>query len=369
MNRGRHGLNTKTPFLIFQRWGFVFKGKQWKLKRGCGVWAKNISVQKNDVGCREGDENSPKTISPRKKDRKYMNSNTIALKLTAIFLLSLLLVSSSDANGLKSHRAIPDDNLAYPVLVMMNEKSVGSGFYINTGKSTYFVTARHVIFKQTKTKEGQKRLVLRSEKILLLSYAKDLESSGLNEILLQLDVLNKKKNVKYHKKADVAVIWIGRMIGENGKQIVELFAGVKKRRGKGIVGVHINNIKKFEDVLTGNDIFVFGYPSSLGMEKIPQIDYARPLLRKGIIAGKNRKLKTIILDAPIYRGNSGGPVLEVVRVSPLEYRFPVIGVVTQFIPYAEEWRNIKHGYSNIQISNSGYSVVVPMDTVLELLEN
>ena len=75
----------------------------------------------------------------------------------------------------------------------------------------------------------------------------------------------------------------------------------------------------------------------------------------------------IVLDVPLYKGNSGGPVLEVEQVSAFEVRFPVIGVVSQFIPYAEEWVNVKHGYSNIQISNSGYSVAIPMDSVLELI--
>jgi hypothetical protein len=47
-------------------------------------------------------------------------------------------------------RAIPDDNLAYPVLITLRNKNggiiYGSGFYIDTPNSVYLVTAKHVIF-------------------------------------------------------------------------------------------------------------------------------------------------------------------------------------------------------------------------------
>ena len=43
-------------------------------------------------------------------------------------------------------RDIPDDNLAYPVLISRDNKGVASGFYLNNGKEVYFVTAKHVLF-------------------------------------------------------------------------------------------------------------------------------------------------------------------------------------------------------------------------------
>ena len=43
-------------------------------------------------------------------------------------------------------RNIPEDNLAYPVLILLNSGSTGSGFQLNTGENMYFVTAKHVLF-------------------------------------------------------------------------------------------------------------------------------------------------------------------------------------------------------------------------------
>jgi len=82
-------------------------------------------------------------------------------------------------------------------------------------------------------------------------------------------------------------------------------------------------------------------------------------------------LKSIILDCPVYAGNSGGPVLQVeqvgLRAQGLQIEFAVIGVVAEFVPVAEEWLNKTHGYSNFEIGNSGYSVATPMDFVLEII--
>ena len=47
------------------------------------------------------------------------------------------------------------------------------------------------------------------------------------------------------------------------------------------------------EVLIGNDVIMIGYPKSLNLQLT--FDYDRPLLRKGIIAGRDLKKKKIIL--------------------------------------------------------------------------
>lgn len=105
---------------------------------------------------------------------------------------------------------------------------------------------------------------------------------------------------------------------------------------------------------------------SLGVSSLPQLDLARPLLRHGIVAAKNEALRTIIIDCPVYPGNSGGPVLEI-EVDGAATHFHAIGVVSEFVPAAERWINDPYGYENIYLSNSGYSVVVPIDAVDEVI--
>src|SRR5262249_24021807 len=71
----------------------------------------------------------------------------------------------------QSRRAIPDDNLGYPVLVRLescppNLNPEGSGFYINTENATFFVTARHMLFVED---QGGWRLRCKSAELISLS--------------------------------------------------------------------------------------------------------------------------------------------------------------------------------------------------------
>ena len=105
---------------------------------------------------------------------------------------------------------------------------------------------------------------------------------------------------------------------------------------------------------------LFGYPSSVGLPQIRQIDYDRPLLRMGIVAGKNEAEQTIIIDSPIHAGNSGGPVLQVEQDATGRH-FSVIGVVTQWIPAVLKGTNT--------VTHSGYSVVASIDPIVRLVSD
>jgi hypothetical protein len=162
------------------------------------------------------------------------------------------------------------------------------------------------------------------------------------------------------------------MIGADdkaGQQMMKPAKGVSIRElaKSGVLSVVKESIKHFSEVLMANQVFIFGYPTSLGLKTIPQIDYLRPLLRVGIVAGTNDQTKTIILDCPAYGGNSGGPVLEVEEERSGARKFRPIGLVLQFIPAIERWKNEPHGDTNTSVYNSGYTVATPMDFVLELV--
>jgi len=130
-------------------------------------------------------------------------------------------------------------------------------------------------------------------------------------------------------------------------------------------------LKKYEDVQVSDEVYLFGYPSSIGIRDIagfpPQIDYNLPLLRKAIVAGKNPNNRTIVLDSPTYFGNSGGPVLAIENPSLGIYKFKLIGVISQYIPFAEHIENKTYRVGYIQLSNSGFSVVTPADSILDIV--
>jgi hypothetical protein len=250
---------------------------------------------------------------------------------------------------------MPDDNLGDPVLVTFPD-GTGSGFYLNANKGLFLVSAKHVLFgKDQKPRSGT---------VQLLSYPKNPSDAEPVHVVLDLDMLQKSGNIKAHDTQDVAVVKIATT--EPGDlppayKVITL-PGVSGTGGSPVT-VGENAVLLLDHVLVGNDVLVFGYPNSLGLQEQPQFDPMHPLLRKGIVAGLNQYRKGIVLDCPVYYGNSGGPVIQVDTVSAFEKRFSVIGVVGEFIPFVERAQTYMH------LLNSGYSVAAPMDAVMDLVKS
>jgi hypothetical protein len=250
-------------------------------------------------------------------------------------------------------RAIPDDNLAYPVRVYL-QGSEGSGFFLVTDSFLFFVTAKHVLY-DPKTNTAY------HNNITLESYTAD-SSEPLTNVIA-VDLAAAAGNVKPHPTADVVVIKIGKV--DEARFHGGAGVTLKQKPPQGVVAASASQTtKKFDEVQISNDVYVFGYPNSIGLQQIPQVDQKRPLIRKGIVAGLNRSLRTIILDCEVYPGNSGGLVLEVEN-NGFQRQFKVIGLVSQFVPFD----NSRFGgiAANPTVLNSGYSVVIPIDFALELM--
>ena len=276
-------------------------------------------------------------------------------------------------------RAIPDDNLAYPVLATLNNGSTGSGFYLNDGKELFFVTAKHVLF-------DKKTNALQGNSLQLLSYSRNINEAERNLLTLDLSALSSVGNIKPHPSEDVAIIKLGDVVtnapakadsvddGSRARAVPEthisFLSGVTVNglAPSGFLSVALENVDTFDQVLVGNDVIMFGYPTSLALLPNVKIDFQRPLLRKGIVAGENPPQHSIILDCPSYQGDSGGPIIEVDANSPFETHFKIIGVMSEFVPFADTWENQHFRYINTTLQNSGYSIATPMDFVLELIK-
>jgi hypothetical protein len=244
---------------------------------------------------------------------------------------------------------IPQDHLALPVLISLKGDGSASGFFMSSANYVYLVTAFHVLFK----KDSQQ---LKSSSATLLCWTTDPKNPKRISLKLDLSRLFKDGSIRPSESGDVTVIRCGMIQKKEGSSEI-----VTQKK-------YVQWIETSQEQILSNEVYVFGYPISLGIQESPQFDYQRPLLRKGIIAGKNPLQRTIILDCPSYYGNSGGPVVQAERLSIGRTEFKVIGIVSQFIPFKETWVNVTHKLSHWEISNSGYSVVIPIDRVLELID-
>jgi hypothetical protein len=287
-----------------------------------------------------------------------MNYKIIKYNLVAFYMVLVLLLLINSARAM---RDIPDNYLSMPVLVTTDDGGSATGFYVNHLKRIYFITAKHVLFKEPEN-------ILRSKNLTLLSYPIDVNDVGENLFKINLEMLHKKGVVKIHKSQDVVSIFMGKQEGDDG--VISFFDGISIiSQTKSGIGSHETSktFKLFNDILVGNEVFIFGYPTSLGIKDVKQIQHDKPLLRKGIVAGKNNDYKNIIIDCPAYPGNSGGPVIEKEQIEIGKWNYRLIGLIAQFVPFEEVWHSKKFGLENRQWQNSGYSIVIPADAIMDLV--
>lgn len=258
-------------------------------------------------------------------------------------------------------RQLPESNLSYPVLIKTSS-STGSGFYYRKNKRIYLVTAKHVVY-------DTENLRWRDSKIQLWSY----EFSNKSRDKLMFDVDMGLVQSKIHPKYDIAVLEVAIVdVEDNLSRFKTTLSPGVERKDKSKVGFMVvpdAALKNFESVLVSNDVYILGYPNSLGVHDQGElhIEYDVPLLRKGIVAGTNAENGTIILDCPVYFGNSGGLAIEVEKMENGNTAYRAIGIVTQYIPFVETLVSQELKYINKNVENSGYSVVVPIDAIKDLI--
>lgn len=266
---------------------------------------------------------------------------------------------------------LPADNLSYPVRIIIGSSS-GSGFFIRNGEEIYLVTAKHVLFSQDSV---TKNFTLFDKKLYVICYP--LTTTGVTQTErvyeFNLESLLSAGDLKTHSSADIVVIKLGSVSGINGGRysLSMLDAVTISKPSDGtLISYNMINARRFGEVEVTNDVFVLGYPSSLSSAGMNQLDSNSALVRKGIVAGKNNINRSLILDCPVYGGNSGGIVIEVNQNNEtLEINFHLIGIVVQFVPFVDQWRNINFpDLFNSSLQNSGYSVVLPVDYIYELIE-
>jgi hypothetical protein len=195
--------------------------------------------------------------------------------------------------------------------------------------------------------------------------------------MVDMKTLQKNGDIKMSEFADLTAVRIGTVSQAAGvlplslddsqgkpKQLwVNLIAGVELvEHVESLFAFRLDSLRRWSEVGIGDDIYVFGYPKSIGIPQNLQLDYNLPLVRKGIVAQKDNSPRNIVLDCLVFPGNSGGPVIKIDHGRP-----SVVGVITQYVPIQELWANTLLKYTYYQVQNSGYSIAEPMDDVLDLL--
>lgn len=254
------------------------------------------------------------------------------------------------------------DPLTIPVLIV-HEKGAGSGCFLQLSNSVYLVTARHVLFSEP---EGTNAPTLLSSKAVVKAYS-GVGTTNVSERVVSLDlgILMNAGEIRFSTNRDIVLVRVEDCNPTN-KNLVSYIPGMKFMSSAESLVLY-SGLCVLSNVDVGADVYMFGYPISLTAPIRDKFDPAQPLLRKGIVAGVNLAKRTIVVDSPAYQGNSGGPVLEVEHPQFGSTVYQMIGVVSAFVPFEEEWENKTLRYSHVTISNSGYTLIEPIDLALDLV--
>jgi hypothetical protein len=124
----------------------------------------------------------------------------------------------------------------------------------------------------------------------------------------------------------------------------------------------------------GDGVFVLGFP--MGLTGTAQRSYV--IVRRGSIARISDVLegasKTYLIDALVFPGNSGGPVISAPNAMAIEGtksqdRAYLIGVVMGYLPYTDVAFSRQTGQARmVSQENSGLAEVIPVDYVNETIE-
>jgi hypothetical protein len=257
-----------------------------------------------------------------------------------------------------------EDPRTYPVFIG-SDAGTGSGCLLQLSNSVYLVTAKHVLFADS---VGTNSPALLSQMAFLKSYSRaGTTNVSERKVVIGLSQLLSAGEIRYSTNRDVVLVRIEECKTNDLNLVHPLPGIIFLSQDVGLMVEGPDFVCLAKDVDVGADVFMFGYPTSLTGPISQIFDPSEPLLRKGIVAGINLERKTIIIDCPSYFGNSGGPVIQAEHPSFGVTRYRMIGLVSGFVPFQEEWENKTMKYSHVIKSNSGYTVIEPIDIALELV--
>lgn len=246
---------------------------------------------------------------------------------------------------------LTDYDLSIPVQIQIDDHS-GTGFLLHDSLNFYLITAFHVLVNDSNQV---------ADSVLLVRYYID-NPYFTEPDFLKINLQEIGKNLNCNPNRDIAVIKIG--YRNDLISTYRLLDGISfsgESKDLKVSSLNSGEVCFFNNVNIGGKVFILGYPMAIGNNGKFPLDFTRPLVSTGIIAGINAAQQFIIIDGMTFMGNSGSPVLMIENDKVF-----VIGIIVQFISYQEpaitSFKKIQPAFW----SNSGYSIVIPINDIIEL---
>ncbi len=240
-------------------------------------------------------------------------------------------------------------------VLLAGRNGAGTGFLFRTPQGVFLVTARHVLFNS----DGG----LWDNRLVVGPQVRPGGVPGSPPLTLDLPLLQSLGELRSHPRLDAAVVRLARP-AKSGTGPAEIIEGVLAT-GDSPIGtwdglLTDGDCLPFARVSEGMGAMLVGFPVSLSAILTTPGGHADiPLLRRGTVAGRYPGGPLIITDIPSLPGNSGGPVAQ--QTDDTGHRWKLIGLLSGLIA-----KHVGSGANDFEI-HTGYSLVVPMDVVLEVI--
>lgn len=240
-----------------------------------------------------------------------------------------------------------------------NKKWIGTGFLVgrkeqsNPKESTvYIITNKHVV---------------RNKSLLFVRF-NNIDGSGVKDLPMSLETQS-GKIYSEHPSPDsdvIAIQILPKVILENQLKL-SFF-------DKDDHALSLAQMKE-TGVSEGSLVYSLGFPMNL-VEDITKA----PICRLGCISRiedaflKNDGTQKFLVDAQVFPGNSGGPIISRPEIVSIEGTVSnsnanLIGILSSYIPYRNILISKQTGLDMmIQEENSGLTVVHPVDRIREVIE-
>ena len=243
------------------------------------------------------------------------------------------------------NRILLEDFSYVAFLNIDNFKSTGSWFFLQKNGYDYLITARHILYDENGS--------LRWEQMLVRpNHIWDCSEICWFNVRLSEDCIIQDIN------SDIAIINFGNI---QNNQLSDFIT----EENKWITPVSISEDKTkwVNHFMITSDIYLVWFPTSL-ISRDNLFDPTKPLVTKGIISWKNNQSNTFVVDASSYYGNSGWPIIALSE----DKKLYIIGFVSRYIPFITNWYNDREkSIIHTEISNSGYSMCIPIDSIIKLI--
>ena len=240
-------------------------------------------------------------------------------------------------------------------VLLAGQNSTGSGFLFGSPQGVFLVTAKHVLVDAG---DG-----FRDNRLMVGPQIRPGGMPSSPPLTLDLPLLRSLGELRAHPRLDAVVVRLARPAKARGAppEIVDgvLATGdMPLSSWEGLLSPE--DCLPFASVSEGAGAMLVGFPVSLtAILTTPGAQADIPLLRRGAVAGRYPRGPLIITDIPSLPGNSGGPVAQQVDIAG--QRWKLIGLLSGLLA-----KHVGVGTNDFEI-HTGYSFVVPMDAVLEVI--